>query len=132
MTIATLPLAKITDRSLRQFAEGQSQNECYVLIELDLPEPKVELGSRSTGERGPTSETGRIRPFRIVPETEGEQQEKVRRTAHVRDFLTGLLGEPPTWLPAAHTFIAKVTPSQLRQVILGPHVLAVHPNRTPA
>src|SRR4051812_8791966 len=101
------PLAeKIRDESLLEFAEGQSQDERPVLIELDLPEPKVELPPQRVAG------AGRPLAIRVAPETAEERAEKERRIAQAAGLLAGLRVEGPTWIPAAHTFVAKVNPAQ--------------------
>jgi len=117
-------IEKIPDKNLMQFANSDSDAFASVIIELDLPEPKVEF--EKVKRRG--LET--VAPVRVAPETTKERAGMERKVGEARDFLNGILESPAKWLSAAHIFIADATPSQLRRIAEFPLTRAIHPNRT--
>src|SRR4051794_15563760 len=76
MRTHSIPAGIVPDEALRRFASSESDELVSVLIELDLPEPKVSFESRPMPLSGP-----RWRPVAVAPETTGEREETDRRRA---------------------------------------------------
>jgi hypothetical protein len=125
MRTHSIPAGIVPDEALRRFASSESDELVSVLIELDLPEPKVSLETRSMPLSGP-----RWRPTAVAAETQEEKEEAVRRKAEADRHLGTVLGKTPHWLPYAHAYAAEISPQQLRQVVETPYVLRVSPNGT--
>jgi len=115
---------KIPDKNLMRFANSDSDVLESVIIELDLPEPKVEF--EKVKRRGVET----VAPVRVAPGTKTEREGMERKVGEARDFLNGILESPARWLSAAQIFIADATPSQLRRIAEFPLTRAIHPNRT--
>jgi len=118
------PIEKISDNKLLQLAHTDKDEPECVVIELDLPEPRVEF--QETRRRGIKSPV----PVRVVPETSEQRVEIERRINEAKHFLYDILETPPKWLGAAHAFIADATPSQIREIARFSLTKAIRPSRT--
>jgi hypothetical protein len=117
------PTEKIPDEELRQLAIEYSEEKVSVIIVLDYPEPKVDVGKVEKGDRVsyfPTS---------VEPETEEEREEVERREDAMRELLEDMLESPPNWLPMARAFVATVTGEQLRLIADFPMTKSIELNR---
>jgi hypothetical protein len=100
---------KITHRALREFALSDSNETRPVVIELDVDFPRVEL------KRGLF---GGFRPKRVEvlsPQAQ-ERVEEIERTA--RDKIPKIIADKVKWLSAAHAYMARVTPEELRSLVM--------------
>ncbi|HEY43971.1 MAG TPA: hypothetical protein G4O11_08330 [Anaerolineae bacterium] len=117
------PVEKIPDEELRQLAYEYSEEKVSVIIVLDYPEPKVDVGKIKKGDRVsyvPTS---------VEPETDEEREEIERREIEMREFLENILDSPPNYLPMARAFVATVTGEQLRIIADLPMTKSIEFNR---
>jgi hypothetical protein len=117
------PVEKIPDEELRQLAFEYSEDKVSVIIVLDFPDPKINLGKFKKGNRSthiPTS---------VEPETDEEHEEILRLEMVMREFLEGILDTPPNWLPMARAFVATVTGEQLRIIADLPMTKSIELNR---
>jgi hypothetical protein len=116
------PAAKVTDPALlAAMAAGDDMRPVSVLIEVDVPAPRV--GFRE--EPG----SGRRVPAEVLAPTPEEQEAIDATTAAAGRFLEEVLGGPPVWLEAANAFVAATTGSQLQEIARSRLVKAIHPNR---
>jgi hypothetical protein len=113
--------AKVTDPALLAAVAGDEDQPLSVLIELDVPAPRV--GFRDD----PGS--GRRVPAEVLVPTPEQQAEIDHRTAEAERFLQEVLGGSPVWLGAANAFVAAPTGRQLREIASSRLVKAIHPNR---
>jgi len=117
------PVEKIPDEELRQLAYEYSEEKVSVIIVLDYPEPKVDVGKVEKGDRVsyiPTS---------VEPETDEEREEIERRESVMRELLVDILDSPPNYLPMAHAFVATVSGEQLRIIADLPMTKSIELNR---
>jgi hypothetical protein len=121
--VENIELAKMKGAELRQFAGEESGELVDVVIELDLPQWQLIV---KRVDRGGVSV--RI-PASVEFETSSEEEEVERRVAEARAFLEDVLGEPPLWNSSAGSFVASVTPKQLRTVASNPTIKAIWPSR---
>ncbi len=114
---------KIKDDELRRIVAEDSNEQVGVIIELDLPHPQVKVGQVNRG--------GVIIniPLAVSPYSEEEEDAIEKRIAEAREFLEETLTSPPRWLRAAHSFVARVTPEQIRTIATKPFIKAIWPNR---
>ncbi|HEX2204929.1 MAG TPA: hypothetical protein VHG91_16585 [Longimicrobium sp.] len=114
------PIEKIKDADLRRMASEGTSGPIGVLIELDLPAPRV----------------GRVEPGAsfasswAVGAADGDDEgERLRRVTQARDFLAPLVGSDPRWLQASGAFSARVSPSHLAAIAECPLIRAIWANR---
>ena len=110
-------LSKLRSQPLRDAARGKSPERVSVLVEIDMPMPRVELG--------PKSAAGAPRPrgFKTGP---GEDNARRERAAAL---LKSVLGEVPRYSRSAAAFFVEATGEQLSAIAASPDVKAIHPNR---
>ena len=94
-----------------------------LLVEVELPEPRVKLRVDKRGGRR------RVAPLGFRAETSAEKETREVVIAETRADLEELLGEPPKWLASAHTFIVKVEPSRVLELAGCDHVRSVRLSR---
>jgi hypothetical protein len=114
---------KIPDEDLRQLAIDDSAEKVSVIIVLDYPDPKVEVGKVKKGDQVS------YLPMSVEPETEADRQEIERRQEAMREFLEEKLETPPHWLPMARAFVALVTGEQLSAIAELPLTKSIELNR---
>ncbi|KPK88502.1 MAG: hypothetical protein AMJ88_18925 [Anaerolineae bacterium SM23_ 63] len=117
------PVDKIPDEDLRQLAYEYSEEKVSVIIVLDYPEPKVDVGKVKKGDRV------RYIPTSVETETDEEREELERRENIMRELLEDILESPPNWLPMARAFVATVTGEQLRTIADLPLTKSIELNR---
>ena len=120
---------KIHDPGLRQIAIDRSRERVSVIIVIDFPKPRLEIGEVISG---PTITSF---PTSVEPESPEELRELDRRNASVRNFLENMLESPPHWLPLARSFVATVDGIQLQKIAKSPLTKSIQLNRdldTPA
>jgi hypothetical protein len=117
------PVDKIPDKELRQLAYEYSEEKVSVIIVLDYPEPKVDLGKVKKGNRV------RYIPTNVEPETDEEREEIKCREIEMREFLEDILDSPPNYLPMARAFVATVSGEQLRIIATLPMTKSIEFNR---
>ncbi|UCF61394.1 MAG: hypothetical protein JSV37_01585 [Anaerolineaceae bacterium] len=123
MVESEFPVEKIPDEELRQLAIEYSEEKVSVIIVLDYPEPKLDVGKVEKGDRVSYLPTG------VEPETEEEREEIERRENEMRELLEDMLESPPNWLPMARAFVATVTGEQLRIIADLPMTKSIELNR---
>ena len=106
---------KVKGIELHQFAAGDSDEQRSVFIEPDIPPRRVVYDP-----------VKRAMIESIVPE---EQEITAKRTAELAKFIGDLLGAPPNWIDSARTFVARVTPEQLRRIAQHPAVGMIEENK---
>jgi hypothetical protein len=114
---------KIPDEELRQLAFEHSEEKVSVIIVLDSPKPKLDVGKVKKGDRVSCLLTS------VEPETEEEREEIERRENAMREALEDMLDSPPNWLPMARAFVATVTGEQLRIIADLPMTKRIELNR---
>jgi len=68
-------------------------------------------------------------PTRVEPVLPEEREQAERQVREARASLTELLGTSPRWLHSAASFVARVTPRQLRAIASYPMTKAIWLNR---
>jgi len=114
---------KIPSPELLRIAEEDSGTHVSVIIQLDLPQRRVEVGQ--VPGRATTSHV----LLGILPQSAVEQETAEQRISEARGFLEELLGTPPRWLRSSHSFVASVTPDQLRSIARLNVTKTIWPNR---
>ena len=113
---------KLQGTALHQFMAEDSDKVIGVLIEPDLPQ-RYEVITRTNRDGMPMSV-----PVRGEPETDEEQEVIEKRVAEIQAELERL-GASSRWLPSADSFLARVTPGQLRAIAQNPMIRAIWSNR---
>jgi hypothetical protein len=113
---------KLKGDEVVRHAQGATDATLSVLIQPDLPRRRVSLtrtNPRNTGEHWSS------RSLAIAPSS-SDDRKTIEQTAQ---FLCKLLHKDVPWLESARTFVAEVTPDELRQVAEHPNIKAVWHNR---
>ncbi|WP_027482164.1 hypothetical protein [Deinococcus pimensis] len=114
-------LRKLKHETLRRFVRDAPGGEVSVIVELDVPAPKVVM-------RPPAGAAdGRLRPRVVAADVDAEVVR--RQVEEPRAFLEARSTERPRFLEAAASFVVTVTVAQLAEVARFPHIKAVFPNR---
>ena len=114
---------KIHDPELRQITIDGSQERVSVIIVVDFPKPRLEIGEVTSG---PTISSF---PTSVEPESPEELRELDRRTTAARNFLENVLESPPHWLPLARSFVASADGIQLQKIAKSPLTKSIQRNR---
>jgi hypothetical protein len=114
---------KILDEDLRHLAATGDAKPISVIVEPDLPRPRVEMGSE--GPRGPSPIRGR--PKRVVPAEDGKSEEVVEE---VRKVLEKAAVKPPVWNSLSKVFAVDIATDQLDSVARAPNIRRISRNRT--
>jgi hypothetical protein len=117
------PVEKIPDEDLRQLAFEYSEEKVSVIIVLDYPAPKLDVGKVKKGDRVS------YLPKSVEPETDEEREEIDRRESIMRELLEDILETSPNYLPMARAFVATVTGEQLRIIADLPLTKSIELNR---
>ncbi|MDZ7291443.1 MAG: hypothetical protein ONB44_07625 [candidate division KSB1 bacterium] len=117
------PIEKIHNPKLLKLATEESGESATVLIELNLPVPRVDFAR--TKNRGMITYS----PKRIESETTAQREKTTQKIDAATAFLEDVLGETPRWLKSARAFVANVNSEQLREIARSPLTKAIHPNR---
>lgn len=117
------PAEKIPDKELRQLAFEFSEEKVSVIIVLDYPAPKLDVGKVKKGDRVSYF------PKSVEPETDEEREEIERRGDALRELLEDILDDSPNYLPMARAFVATVTGEQLRIIADLPLTKSIELNR---
>ncbi|MEW8332129.1 MAG: hypothetical protein AB2632_06590 [Candidatus Thiodiazotropha sp.] len=99
---------KITLQELRDFALSDSDETRPVVIELDVDFPQVEV------KRG---FLGRLRPKRVLKLSPCAQERVKEIESAAREKIPKVVTRKVKWLGAAHAFMARVTPEELRVLV---------------
>jgi hypothetical protein len=108
---------------LQHLVTEDSQEPISVLIELALPEVKVE--SKKLARQGVEI---RI-PSHVIPWSEEDLNASEQVYNEAKELLKEQLGTVPRWLEAAGVFVAMATPRQLRRIAKSSAIKAIWPNR---
>ncbi len=111
---------KVSDLSLKRFAASDSTRSLTVLLELELPQPKLKIGAT---RRIGSGELPR-RSLSISPSEQHERSERISEVTRSLDH-AGVKNKPLS----SGTIIAKVSPHQLRDVAKLDLVKTIVPNR---
>jgi hypothetical protein len=123
MTERDVVAEKIPDDDLRAFAGSDSQEEREVVVELDLPEPQVEVsGVRLDNTALPVSR-------RVVERSSDTEQLIDAALAEAAKAVEETVGQPPIRLRYAHALVTVVTPAQLRKIAASDLTSVIRPNR---
>ena len=115
---------KIPDDDLRDFADSDSQETREVIVELNLPEPQVEvIGVRLGNTALPVSR-------RVVDETPETELLIERVLDEAAGSVEEIVGQSPTRLRYARALVTVVTPPQLRKIAASELTSVIRPNRT--
>ena len=114
---------KILDADLRQLAATGEATPVSVIVEPDLPRPRVEMGSE--GPHGPSPIRGR--PQRVVPAEDGKSEQVVEE---VRKVLEKAAVKPPVWNSLSKVFAVDIATNQLDTVARAPNIRRISRNRT--
>ena len=108
-------LTKIQGTELQRFAVGDSDQQRSVFIEPDIPPRRVVYDPVA----------------RAITESNAPEEQEIaaKRTAQLTEFLEDLLEAPPNWIDSARTFVARVTPEQLRRIAQHPTVGMIEENK---
>jgi hypothetical protein len=114
------PLEKIRSQELRREAREAGITPHTVVIEIDLPQPQVDLDLERTTFGAPR--------FRLT-ESEADPAEVERQISKARRLIERIIGRPTTnFLPSSGSFIVKASGEQLRKIARLSSVLAIWPN----
>jgi hypothetical protein len=113
---------KVLDEDLRQLVASGDVESVSVIVELDLPRPRVEMDSDGRYET-----VGR-RAQRVVA-TDEDRRKSGQVVEEVRGFLAQVAGESPVWLSASRAFVVNVTTDQLENIARSRRVRRISQNR---
>jgi hypothetical protein len=114
---------KILDEDLRQLAATGEATPVSVIVEPDLPRPRVEIGSE--GSLGPSPIRGR--PQRVVPADDGKSDQVIEE---VRKVLERAADKPPVWNSLSKVFAVEIATDQLDTIARAPNIRRISRNRT--
>jgi hypothetical protein len=114
---------KILDEDLRQLAATGEATPVSVIVEPDLPRPRVEMGSE--GPHGPSPIRGR--PKRVVPAEDGKSEQVVEE---VRKVLEKAAVKTPVWNSLSKVFAVEIATDQLDTIARAPNIRRISRNRT--
>lgn len=113
---------KTLDEDLRQLVATGEAEPISIIVELDLPSPRVEMGSdRRSG--------GVDRGAQRVVATEEDRRKSEQIVEEVGGFLEKVAGQPPVWLSASRAFVVDVTTDRLETIARSPHVRRISRNK---
>jgi hypothetical protein len=114
-------LDKIRSDELRREAVTTRSQPHVVVVELNLPQPKVEVMPSSR-------EPGRGTGFSISTEP-SDSTVSESRVAKTRHAIEQIIGRPPErFFPSSGSFVVTATGKQLQQLVELPYVAAIWPN----
>jgi hypothetical protein len=118
------PLAeKIPDAELLARVRESSDEPVSIIIELAVPDAQVEYAT--VDRHGETKA-----PVRVVPTSAKEDEQLEQTVLEAKEFLGGLLDDPPVYLRAARAFIATATGRELEEIARRPFTKRIEPNRS--
>ena len=116
--------AKLPDPELLELAEEGGGSRVSVIVELDLPEQRVEMARPGAGgER-------LARPLAVAAESDEDSRQGEAVIERARQELRRLSGEEPVHLRAARAFAVRVDGGQLREIVRSPWARRVRRNRS--
>lgn len=112
---------KISDRLLCEFVASNHPDTVSVLVEVEAPEPTVEIDHAAYSQKRLVKSTA------VIYSAEQEEAEK----AAVKETQTLLesLGLANRFLRSSRVFVIDATPNQLRRIVEAQTVRAIIPNR---
>jgi hypothetical protein len=113
---------KTLDEDLRQLVVRNEAEPVSVIVELNLPRPRVEMGS------DPGRGTSGRRAQRVVPAKENPRESQ-QIIEEVGEFLEKVADEPPVWLDASRAFVMNTTTDQLENIARSSRVRRISRNR---
>ena len=111
------------DVHLRQLADEAPKEHVSVLIELDVPGPRIKLDRPARGEM-PRWPHGRIES-----ETDADRVRLEQIVTEARRSLQEIVGSEPVWLSASRAFVVDTTVERVIEIARAPFVLRIHENR---
>ncbi len=115
--------AKLQNPELLRLVSDNSDQQVSVLIQPDLPPPRVDVSRFS--RKGVTFNS----LTRIVPISTEEQEYANKQIDEISSFLQKLLGTSPHWLRSAQSFVARVPARELLAIASCPKIKAIWLNR---
>lgn len=112
---------KIADARLRQMARNGA-GSATVIVELDVPQPRVEI------EREPLGGSSSWRATRVRAPSHSEQRHIDDLTLRARSFLEELAESPPVPLAADGAFAVHVSGKSLQTIARSPLVRRIYPS----
>jgi hypothetical protein len=115
-------IEKIRSEELRTKAMAGDSRPSIVIVELDLPQPKIEAIS-------PSERTSIGRPSFRFSQTADESADITHRVAQSSSDIERIIGKPPErFLATSGTFIVEANGEQIRNIAKLPTVSAIWPN----
>lgn len=115
--------SKLADEELRRLTDRGGAGTLSVIVQLELPRPRVEI------ERLERGGVGAFRPRVVETESESGQSSLEDSIAQARAFLEQLLDKSPVWLSAASAFGVEASGDQLETIARSPLVRRVYLSR---
>ena len=126
MELPAAILEKIRSDDLRHEAVAESSEPRSVIVELNLPMPKLEMASRRTA--GLRSKA-HIRFAAPTPEDAAEAGREESKIATSEKAIATITGHPPeTYLSASGSFVVKANGEQIGRIAHMSTVSAIWPN----
>ena len=114
-------LDKIRSEQLRREAATTPSESHVVVVELNLPRPKIEV-------IGPNQVPGSEARFRVAPDA-SDSAEAESRVSRTRKAIEKIIGKPPEqFFPSSGAFVVRATGKQLQELVKLPDVVAIWPN----
>jgi len=123
MTEAEFPKQELGSPDLRELARTGSPDSVSVIIELDVPVPRVEFETLVRQGQEVLVPTG------IAPEDDEQRNESARKEEQAVVLLDRVLKSKPHFIRAANAFVATVGGQELRRLARSPLFKAIKPNR---
>jgi hypothetical protein len=117
-------LDKIRSEQLRREAATTPSESHVVVVELNLPRPKIE----KIEVIGRNQVPGREARFRVAPDA-SDSAEAESRVSKAREAIEKIIGKPPEqFFPSSGAFVVTATGKQLQELVKLPDVAAIWPN----
>lgn len=126
MELPASVLEKIRSDDLRHEAMAETSESRSVIVELDLPMPKLEMTeSRGAGSTG----RSRLRFAPMAREDEAEAGRKASKIEALKEGIATITGHlPETYLSASESFVVNANGEQIGRIACMPTVSAIWPN----
>lgn len=119
-TDVSLCLEKLSNSDLRDFAKANSAKRRSILIEIYLPDPKVEFAEHTlNGKRV-------LRP-KIVT-NEGDPSTISADIKHAQQLIQSIVDAQLNWIQSAHLFVTDANSEEICQLVKISQILKILPN----
>ena len=116
-------LDKLKDRELRRLAASASDEPVSVLVELDLPDPQIELKETGIMHGGIPLRAPSVSRHVRAGETNSEHVSQASALLHKN------LNATPRWIDSAGAFVVTAPANQIARIAESPLIRAIWPNR---